>query len=166
MSEYNWNHFTKRITIKASTQEIFNAWTTQSGLEKWFLRRAEFTDKNKNIRDRNSSVIAGDTYQWTWFGYPDSVHEHHTILETNGNDYLKFRFSGGCIVTVIIKNENGEKICELSQDMTPAEENKRLMFFIECGNGWAFYMTNLKSILEGGIDLRNKNETVQTVINA
>ncbi|HSZ85155.1 MAG TPA: SRPBCC domain-containing protein [Puia sp.] len=166
MSEYNWNHFTKRININASVSEIYNAWTTQSGLEKWFLRRAEFMDKNKNVRDRNSSVQAGDTYEWTWFGYPDSVHEHHTILETNGNDYLKFRFSGGCIVEVIIKNENDETICELTQDTTPADEHKRLMFFIECSKGWTFYMTNLKSILEGGIDLRNKNEAIQSVINA
>jgi hypothetical protein len=27
-------------------------------------------------------------------------------------------------------------------------------------------MTNLKSILEGGVDLRNKNEEIQNVINA
>jgi len=27
-------------------------------------------------------------------------------------------------------------------------------------------MSNLKSILEGGIDLRNKNEAIQHVINA
>jgi len=27
-------------------------------------------------------------------------------------------------------------------------------------------MTNLKSILEGGIDLRNKNQEIQNLINA
>ncbi|HLY70632.1 MAG TPA: SRPBCC domain-containing protein [Puia sp.] len=166
MVEYNWDHFTKRITISASVPEVFQAWTTQSGLEKWFLRRAEFTDRHKHLRDRSAAVEAGDIYAWTWFGYPDSVHEHHTILETNGHDYLKFRFSGGCLVTVTVKIENGETVCELMQDMTPAEEGKKPMFFIECSRGWTFYMTNLKSILEGGIDLRNKNEAIQSVINA
>ena len=166
MSEYNWNHFTKRITINAPKREIYRAWTTQEGMEKWFLRKAEFKDRNKNLRRMDESVQPGDTYEWTWFGYPDSVHEHHTILETNGVDYLKFRFSGGCIVEVTIKDENHETVCEVSQDMVPAEEQKRLMFFIECSKGWTFYMTNLKSILEGGIDLRNKNEAIQSVINA
>jgi hypothetical protein len=45
-------------------------------------------------------------------------------------------------------------------------ESGQRYFFIECGKGWTFYMTNLKSILEGGIDLRNKNERKQNVINA
>jgi uncharacterized protein YndB with AHSA1/START domain len=164
--EYDWIRFTKRITINAVTNEIFNAWTTQSGLEKWFLRKAEFTDSSNNIRDRNSSIQSGDVYEWFWFGYPDSSREHNTILESNGNDYIKFGFSGGCIVSVTIKDENNQTICELSQDMTPAEEDERKMFFIECSLGWTFYLTNLKSVLEGGIDLRNKNEAIKSVINA
>jgi uncharacterized protein YndB with AHSA1/START domain len=166
MSEYNWNEFTKRITVNSSSREIYNAWSTQTGLESWFLRKAEFTDRNKKLKARNISIEAGDTYEWTWFGYPDEVHEHHTILEANGDDHIKFRFSGGCIVSVTIKKENDETICELTQDMTPADQNKRQMFYIECGRGWTFYLTNLKSILEGGIDLRNKNEAIQSVINA
>lgn len=39
-------------------------------------------------------------------------------------------------------------------------------FFIECRKGWTFYMTNLKSILENGPDLRNKNIHIREVINA
>jgi uncharacterized protein YndB with AHSA1/START domain len=166
MSEYDWNQFTKRITIRASLEEIYRAWSTQNGLEKWFLRKAVFTKSDKALRDRASLIEAGDVYEWNWFGYDDSTFEHHTILEANGNDYLKFRFSGGCIVSVNIKKEHGETICELIQDMTPADQNKRKTFYIECSNGWIFYMTNLKSILEGGIDLRNKNEVIQSVINA
>jgi uncharacterized protein YndB with AHSA1/START domain len=166
MSEHNWDSFTKRITINAPVSEIFKSWTTQTGLEKWFLRKAEFTVKNKTIRPVDSAVQAGDTYEWTWFGYPENAAERHTILENNGNDQLKFRFSGGCIVSVSIKNENGETICELTQDMIPADEHKRQMFYLECSTGWTFYMTNLKSILEGGIDLRNKNESIQSVINS
>jgi hypothetical protein len=33
---------------------------------------------------------------------------------------------------VKIKNENNELICELTQDMNPAEEAKRQILFIEC----------------------------------
>lgn len=84
-------------------------------------------------------------------------------------------FSGGCIVTVSIKQEEGETICELIQQMPmPAQlshsgwedEKEQQHFYIECGKGWTFYMTNLKSILEGGLDLRNKSINLKQVINA
>ena len=45
-------------------------------------------------------------------------------------------------------------------------ETEQQHFYIECGKGWTFYMTNLKSILEGGLDLRNKNINLKQVINA
>jgi hypothetical protein len=46
------------------------------------------------------------------------------------------------------------------------DETVQRFYFIECGKGWTFYMTNLKSILEGGIDLSNKNMSMQNVINS
>jgi uncharacterized protein YndB with AHSA1/START domain len=166
MNIYGWNQFTKRITINAPVQKIYNAWATQEGLESWFLRRAIFTRNHKEKINNNVPVKEGDTYEWTWFGHPDTVAEKHTVLETNGNDYLQFRFSGGCIVSVTIKKEQNETVCELVQNMSPADESKRQMFYIECGNGWIFYLANLKSVLEGGIDLRNKNEEIENLVNA
>jgi uncharacterized protein YndB with AHSA1/START domain len=166
MKENNWNQFTKRITINAPALKIYQSWTTQNGLESWFLRKALFTRHHKDIIGRDIPVEEGDTYEWTWFGYPETMEERHTVLAANGKDYLQFRFSGGCIVSVHIKTEYQETICELVQDNSTADENKRQMFYIECGNGWIFYMANLKSILEGGIDLRNKNEKIEQVINS
>jgi hypothetical protein len=37
---------------------------------------------------------------------------------------------------------------------------------VGCGEGWTFYLTNLKSILEGGVDLRNKEMKLKNVINS
>jgi hypothetical protein len=67
---------------------------------------------------------------------------------------------------VSIKQEDGETICELVQDMPMEEIHEQRHFFIECGNGWGFYMANLKSVLEGGLDLRNKNINLKQVISA
>jgi hypothetical protein len=111
-------------------------------------------------------VEIGDSYKWRWFGYSDVVTEEEKILAANGWDQLQFGFSGGCIVTVSIKQEEGETICELQQDMPMEDESEQQHFYIECGKGWTFYMSNLKSILEGGIDLRNKNADLEKVINA
>ena len=163
---YNWKQFTRRITIKAPPKAIYDAWATQQGLESWFLRLAQFTKADGTLRSKTSQVEMHDKYKWLWFGYDDSAKEEREILLTNGWDKLQFNFSGGCIVTVSIKQENGETICELMQEMPMDDVNEQQYFFIECGKGWTFYMTNLKSILEGGPDLRNKNTNIQQVINA
>ena len=166
MTSYNWKQFVKRIPIKAPAKSIYDAWATQQGLESWFLRQALFTKPDGAIRSKNDHVKAGDKYNWLWYGYDDSAVESKEILSANGWDELKFSFSGGCIVTVSIKQEGGENICELQQQMPMEDMNEQQYFFIECGKGWTFYMTNLKSILEGGNDLRNKNINIQQVINA
>jgi uncharacterized protein YndB with AHSA1/START domain len=164
--QYNWKQFIKRIPIKAPPKAIYDAWATQQGLESWFLRLAQFTKVDGTVRSKNSYVEAGDKYKWLWYGYDDSAVEEQKILIANGWDQIQFGFSGGCIVTVTIKQEEGETICELVQQMPMDDEKEQQYFFIECGKGWTFYMTNLKSILEGGPDLRNKNIGLKQVINA
>jgi uncharacterized protein YndB with AHSA1/START domain len=165
MSEYDWNKFVKRISIKAAEQDIYQAWMTPAGIEKWFLSKAEFSKTEGALRGKNSQIEAGDHYRWFWFGYPDYV-ETGQILETNGKDSLTFTFSGGCLVRVEIKSENEEVICELTQTMPQEKPEEKQSYFIECGKGWTFYLTNLKSVLEGGLDLRNKNDNLTNVVNS
>jgi len=166
MGNYNWREFVKRITIHAQPGDIYNAWTTQEGLERWFLRLAEFRTARGVLRKRNEAIQQGDRYKWLWFGYDDTFAEENEILSVNGKDRFEFLFSGGCLVTVTMQQEDRETICELRQTMPMEDESEQRYFFIECGKGWTFYMTNLKSILEGDIDLRNKNKNIQNVINA
>jgi uncharacterized protein YndB with AHSA1/START domain len=163
---YNWKQFSRRIPIKAPPKAIYDAWSTQQGLESWFLRLAQFTKADGTARPKNSHVEAGDNYKWLWFGYDDSVVEERQILAANGWDQLQFGFSGGCIVTVSVRQEEGETICELVQQMPMEDEQEQQHFFIECGKGWGFYMANLKSVLEGGLYLRNKNLALKEMINA
>lgn len=163
---YQWNQFTRRIPVKASPKSIYDAWATQAGLESWFLRLAQFFKSDGSPRNRSSLAEKGDRYKWLWYGYDDHVVEEKEILEANGWDSIQFSFSGGCKVTVTILQEQGETICELIQDMPMEEIKEQQYFFIECGKGWDFYLTNLKSVLEGGLDLRNKNPSLKNLVNA
>jgi hypothetical protein len=166
MKKDQWGKFTKRIPIKAGNTQIYQSWATQEGLEKWFLRKAEFVTIENKLRHRQAQVEKGDSYKWHWHGYPDSVYEHRKVLEANGNDFFQFSFTADCIVSVNIKSEQGETIVELTQENIPPDNDPNTNLYVGCGEGWTFYLANLKSILEGGIDLRNKNNDISKVINS
>jgi uncharacterized protein YndB with AHSA1/START domain len=166
MAQHDWSRFRVRVTVNAGIQIVYNAWTKQSGLEQWFLRKAEFTTTDGTPRNRDSHIQKGDTYTWLWFGYGDDVVERGKVLGVNGKDSLQFTFSAGTTVSVSIKVEEGETIVELLQENIPLDEKSRVDYYVGCMKGWTFYLANLKSVLEGGIDLRNRNVRVSSVVNA
>src|SRR5580698_4174202 len=150
MQNYDWSQFTLRVPIRASVKDIYDAWTTQAGLEKWFLRKAEFTKPDKTIRDRNDSVQKDDVYEWKWYGYGDESTEKESVLETNGKDFFKFKFGKPGDVSISIKAEGEESIVELHQENIPTDEQAKINFHLGCTKGWVFYLVNLKSVLENG----------------
>jgi uncharacterized protein YndB with AHSA1/START domain len=166
MQVYDWSRFVLRVPIKASREKIYKAWTSQQGLESWFLRKAEFTKADGQTRKDTDSVQIADKYEWLWHGWPDDVVERGVILQENGSDLLKFTFGKAGNVTVTVKQEEGEHILELLQDEIPTDEKSQVTYHMGCTKGWLFYMTNLKSILEGGIDLRNRNMQLTDVLNS
>jgi len=166
MQEIDWSKFTTRININADFKKIFSSWTTSSGLTSWFLRYAEFKTPANSIRPENESVQVGDTYTWRWYGYPDEVDEKGEVLEMNGRDFFAFSFGKAGICTVRITEVEGENLVELHQSEIPTDENGMKNYHLGCKTGWTFYLANLKSILEGGIDLRNKNEKLADMLNS
>jgi uncharacterized protein YndB with AHSA1/START domain len=166
MTDFNWSRFTVRIAVKASPKDLYKAWATKKGIELWFLRLSEYKKKDGILRTANEYVEAGDTYRWLWHGWPDDMVETGSILDCNGKDQIKFKFgiAGDCIVN--IKAEAGENIVELIQENIPSDEAGKRNYHLGCKTGWTFYLANLKSLLEGGIDLRNRNENIKQVINS
>lgn len=166
MPQHDWSKFVRRVTINASPQQIYDAWTRQEQIERWFLRKAEFAQADGTGRRRTDPIQIGDSYVWLWYGYSDDVVEKGKVLEANGKDLLTFTFTAGCNVTVTVREERGENIAELTQEQIPFREDPNENLHLLCSNGWTFYLANLKSVLEGGIDLRNKNVEIPNVINA
>ncbi len=163
---FDWSKFTLRVPVKADAQKIYEAWATSAGLKSWFLSSCYFTAPQGILRNKNEFAQEGDHYKWFWFGYDDTVFEQRTVLEANGKDLFKFRFTDNNIVTVRITEQNGETLVVLEQENIAWDENPGSNLRVQCATGWTFYLTNLKSILEGGHDLRNKNAGLPNVINA
>lgn len=166
MAEFDWSRFTVRINVKAPTEKLYWCWATRAGIEFWFLRKSDYKKPDGSLCESNDPVQKGYTYSWWWHGYPDDVVEHGEILDANGADLLKFKFGGAGNCTVRIYEEQGEHIVELLQDEIPVDDKAKQNWHIGCKTGWTFYMANLKSMIEGGIDLRNKNEQLQNMLNA
>ena len=160
----DWSKFTRRITVIAQTQTIYDAWAVPSQIERWFLRSAEYVGFDGKPKDRDVAVEASDAYLWRWHGYLDDVNERGIVAEANGVDRFAFTFTSDCLVTVTIKEESTETVVELTQSRIPDDPNHGI--YVDCSYGWAFYLGNLKSVIEGGIDLRNKNVDIQNVVNS
>jgi uncharacterized protein YndB with AHSA1/START domain len=166
MENFDWSKFSVRINVNATIDELYKAWATKRGIERWFLKQSDFENEAGQLLKHDDFVKTNDKYTWRWFGYPDSVTEQGEILDANGSNTFKFRFGKAGVCTVNIRTEHGETLVELIQDEIPTDEKGKQNFHIGCKGGWTFYLANLKSIYEGGVDLRNKNEKLQEVINS
>lgn len=163
---YDWSRFTVRINVNAPVDKLYQGWATREGIEHWFLRFSEYKKADGVVRRNKEPVEKEDIYKWRWHGYPDSVTEEGPILEANGKDFFKFSFGKAGICSVTIKQEQGETIVEMVQDNIPTDDKGMQYYHVGCKTGWTFYFANMKSIFEGGIDLRNKNEKLQDMLNS
>lgn len=153
----NWNEFTVKANINAPVDVLYRLWATQDGIESWFLRSSVFKSATGQERSREEFAQAGDNFTWLWHGYTDDVVEHRKVLSANGKDFFQFTFTGDCVVSVSIHDKSGTSIVELKQFLIPDDENSETNLFVHCQIGWTFYLANMKSVVEGGVDLRNKN---------
>jgi len=161
MALNKWTQFT--ITADINTEDVrsvYLAFTTPQGLESWFLREANFYTVPKRLRDKDEQINKEDTYEWQWYGY-DEV-ETGQVLDINLIDFLKFTFSGGSEVSVSFKSAKGLTIVELTQEYIPEESDLSKNLYVQCQIGWTFYLANLKSVIEGGVDLRNKRDDLKS----
>lgn len=166
MSTYDWTKFCRRIDVNAPADVIYKLIATQAGMESWFLRLSEFTKPDNTLRNSDEFIKKDDTYRWLWHGYGDDMEERGTILEANGTDQIKFTFAGTCVVTISIKAEQETNVVELWQENIPTDDKSKANWHLGCSVGWTFYLANLKSLLEGGIDLRNKKEALKNVVSS
>ena len=166
MSSYDWSRFELRIPVNALPEQIYRRLATPAGIESWFLRSAKYMTKDNQFRAAEEFIESGDRYTWLWYGYDDDTIEHNDVLEVNGVDTMSFVFAGHCIVTITVGAIENETIVQLTQENIPTGEDGKADIHVGCMQGWTFYLSNLKSILEGGIDLRNRNVRVGKVLNA
>lgn len=163
MENFDWTKFTRKIAVKSTISEIYEAWAKASEIEGWFLSNAKFYDLSGNLIEKNTAVEKRNSYEWRWFLYSEV--EKGKITEANGSDFLQFTFAGDCLVDIKLVQETDYVLVELTQKNIPTDEKSKKNIRLGCHEGWSFYLVNLKSVYEGGLDLRNKDVTTFPMVN-
>jgi uncharacterized protein YndB with AHSA1/START domain len=147
--------FTKRIRIKCLPEEAFERWTTVKGLESWFLAKATFSSGERGK--------PGDKFELEWAeGTKDSGEV--TLLAEPANFEFTWYAGEGRVRVHFAPIDTGTLI-ELTQTVASVGE-QAMEEFMDCRDGWTFFLTNLKSVIEGGLDLRDTNVDLPGLVNA
>ena len=163
MDNFNWSQFTKRIQIKSDLATIYNSWAKSAELEKWFLSKAVYFDSNGKNISATENVSADCKYEWNWFA--QNYFESGKVITANGTDLFEFTFAGDCKVQVKLTEVKNYVLVEITQKEIPLDNNSKQNIRLGCAFGWTFYLINLKSVLEGGLDLRNKDSEMEGMVN-
>ncbi|MBD3583975.1 SRPBCC family protein [Flavobacterium selenitireducens] len=162
MQNFDWTQFTLRIAIKCDLKTVYDAWTIPFEVEKWFLRQCDYLSGGHLI-DKNDAAAEGNSYCWKWFLYSET--ETGEIRNANGSDMFSFTFAGNCLVEIRLSDQHEHTLVELTQSNIPTDEASKKNIRLGCHNGWSFYLVNLKSVCEGGLDLRGKDNRFTPFVN-
>ena len=148
---YDWSQFHSRMYYLAPMNEVFRRFATPDGLQSFFIYRAQHRSAEGIPRPGDAIVQAGDRYDW------DYVHDysHGGVFEAvEPNRYLRFSF--GAMTVEIHFRELAEAIeVDLHQTNCATEDPERAWQHLNCRSCWIYFLTNLRSILAGGPDVRD-----------
>ena len=156
---YDWSRFNCSIFVQAPPSRVFDAWTLPEALEKWLIAECRIEAADGHKRAPSERLATGDRYQWLSSDQKTKNTGH--ILDVTSSKRFKFTFgmSEGMPINVTVAFEpQGDGCCvKLQQDSIGRSEASRLQWHVGGLKSWTFYLTNLKAVLESGVDLREKD---------
>ncbi|MGI9584976.1 MAG: SRPBCC family protein [Acidimicrobiia bacterium] len=161
MSGFDWSQFYVHMYYLAPLDQVFSRFATSAGMESFFVRRARFTSADGTERAADEFYCPGDTYD---FEYVHDFSHGGTILDFEESSLVSFSF-GECGVAIRFREVDGATEVALHQTDCPLEDPQRAWMHMNCRSCWIYFMTNLRSILAGGPDVRdfdhpNRNDSI------
>ncbi len=162
MDPGEWKQFVQIIYVEAPMETVYASMTTAKGLAGWGSMEASLIAADGTEVPTGEPAVPGTKFRFIWHTGHDEKGEFH---EANGSDRLRYSFGEGIEVTITLEEvEDGSVKVKLvqTQDQSDEENLKILLGYKE---GWGFYLTNLKSVLEGGLDLRDFTHDIEHRVN-
>ncbi len=164
MTEKNFNNesFFHSIYLNAPINEVYKLIASSGGLQKWFMGKADYTDSSGNIRPSEHTAQKDDTFSWHWLEKDLSI--NGKVLEASTNEKFSFTFGTTFEVTISVKEDNWRTLLTLTQNYAK-DAMKNDFAHINCCTCWVFFLTNLKSVIEHGNDLRETLADDESLVN-
>ena len=158
-----YESFSKSIRVAATPEVAMTFWLMSGLTEQWFVQKCAFSVPEGRPRLENELAQAGDKYKWEW---ADGTVDTSTIQKV---DFPIYFTSGWMddeneIEVRFVPEDDGVIVTVVQHNRQEGEEERR-MCTENCAAGWTFFLTNFKSVLEGGNDLREFNVTQEDLVN-
>lgn len=151
---YSWDRFRLEVFIRCQPEQAFQAWGSSQGIKAWFRNDVRVNRNGAEVIGP-ISFRAGDEIQWADYEGQDLAPSK--ILEVRENTFIKQTFdSKSVVLTNEFKRLEGGTLLTLTQENMPTDPNGIAAWHLTCCAGWTFFLTNLKSVLEHGTDLREQ----------
>jgi len=150
---YDWTKFDIHLLINSPRKDVFERWVCNWGLESFFVKQATTIDSQGQARNSRDAFKEGDQYKWDWFFNYQNTGK---ILKVIQDDCIEFTF-GTCTVQVELKSFESSTLLHLRQSGIRSNEEDMVNVHLDCRCGWIYFLTNLKAVLEGNVDVRDKN---------
>lgn len=151
MESYDWSQFHVRMYYLAPLSEVFRYFSTASGLASFFIFDARHQSADGTPRAADEVVQSGDSYRWTYVH--DFAHDG-TYTRVEPERLVQFTF-GSMMVNIWFREVDGATEVDLHQTNCAIEDPARAWQHVNCRSCWIYFMTNLRSVLAGGPDIRD-----------
>lgn len=151
--------FTLKIWVRADAASLQRAWTNPSEIVRWFVKKCAYFGSDGS---ETEEAVAGGTYRWEWI---EGTTEQSNVIAVDTGDIRFGWFKDKGEVKVSFTAAGDETLVELTQTMHEGTEAERLDAQVDCRLGWTFFLVNLKSVCEGGLDLRETDPERAPVVN-
>lgn len=148
---YDWTQFDVHIFLPCDAAAAYDCWATSHGMEGFFTQAFTFTTPGGTPRDPDERAQAGDAYHLA-FHHADEL--TGTVLACEPGREFAFSF-GSMRVTVSFEEMEGRTLVRLVQSEIPTDDAGRAHSHLNCRSCWVYYLLNLRSVIEHGIDLRD-----------
>jgi len=160
--KFDFRKFIQRIYITKNPDHVYKMWTTVENIEEWNVKTASYHTSEGILKNRNDTIQKDDEYEWIW---NDGAKLNGVILEADDKENLRFTFGNDVIVNINLKQIGERTLVELIQEHNFEDAEMKFDNYMACFPGWEFYLINLKSVCEGGIDLRENNPDRDFLVN-
>ena len=149
----DWSRFSLFVAINASPERLFDAWTTSSGLESFFVDMMAIYDREGRLLDASERVMPGCRYVWRW---DSGALARGAFVAVDPGRQVSFTF-GDSKVSITLHPHKAGTLLELSQFDMADDEHNRMHVHTNCRAAWVYFLTVLKTLLEQGLDSRDRS---------